>query len=129
MGFVALDHLLEDMGKDLEAINKAHGLLSQEQKGALLRDIEYLFMDNIAEEIRFVFYDPLNRDSVFLQSVYARDTIRKPSTVFDDLKGELPQELVFDIFVVFSKGFLQLESGEQELLLGNTERNWYTYES
>jgi hypothetical protein len=125
---VILANVLKHIGDDLDAIDKAYGLLSDEEKTMLLRDIEYLFLDNIAEEIRFVFYDPHNKGSIHLLYAYSCDGIRRPSGVMDNLAEEVHGELVFDVFVEFSEAFLRLDPEEQELLLGNTERDWYTYQ-
>ena len=125
---VILANVLKHIGDDLDAIDKAYGLLSDEEKTTLLRDIEYLFLDNIAEEIRFVFYDPHNKGPIQLVCAYSRDCIRRPSGVMDSLAEEVHGELVFDVFVEFSEAFLRLDTEEQELLLGNTERDWYTYQ-
>jgi len=128
MELVALRKVLERISEDLDAIDEAYGLLSSDQKAVLLRDIEYLFVDNIAEEIRFVFYDPRNRGSVFLQYVYSPDGIRRPSGMIDAMKEDIPGELVFDVFVEFTEAFLHLEPEQQNQLLRNTERDWYAYE-
>ena len=125
---VILTNVLRHIGDDLDAIDKAYGLLSQEDKTVLLRDIEYLFLDNIAEEIRFVFYDPHNKGSIHLLYAYSRDGVRRPSGVMDGLSEYADAELVFDVFVEFSEAFLRLDPEEQTLLLGNTERDWYTYQ-
>lgn len=128
MGLVADGSVLDRISEDLEAINEAYGLLSAEQKDMLLRDIEYLFLDNIVKEVRFVFYDPRQSGAIFRQHVYAPGDNRRLTDLMDSLKGEVPSGLVFDVFVEFTEGFLQLEPEEQRLLLGNTEREWYTYE-
>jgi hypothetical protein len=125
---VILANVLKHIGDDLDAIDKAYGLLSDKEKAVLLRDIEYLFLDNIAEEIRIVFYDPSNKGSIHLLYAYSRDGMRRPSGVMNGLAEYARVELVFDVFVEFSEAFLRLEPEEQELLLSNTERDWYTYQ-
>ena len=124
----SLANVLEQIGDDLDAIDKAYGLLSDEEKSVLLRDIEYLFLDNIAEEIRFVFYDPHNKGFIYPLCTYSRDGVRRPPGVMDSLSEHVNEELVFDVFVEFSEAFLRLDPEEQKLLLGNTERDWYTYQ-
>lgn len=127
MELVAGINVLERISEDLEAINQAYGLLSADQKSMLLRDIEYLFLDNIVKEVRFVFYDSRDKGVIFRQYVYAPGHNPRPHDIMDILRGELPRGLVFDVFVEFTEGFLQLELEEQRLLLGNTERQWFTY--
>jgi hypothetical protein len=128
MEHVILTNVLRHIGDDLDTIDKAYGLLSDEEKTVLLRDIEYLFLDNIAEEIRFVFHDPHNKGSIHLLYAYSNDGMRRASGVMDSLAEYAHGELVFDVFVEFSEAFLRLDPVEQELLLGNTERDWYTYQ-
>jgi len=125
---VILENVLKHIGDDLDAIDNAYGLLSDEEKTVLLRDIEYLFLDNIAEEIRFVFYDPRDKDSIYPLYTYSRDGMWRPSGAMGSIAEHAHGELVFDVFVEFSEAFLRLDPEDQALLLGNTERDWYTYQ-
>lgn len=127
MEYMSLQSLLERIREDLKTLDKAYGLLSTDQEAMLLRDIEYLFLDNVARDIRFVFLDSERKDSVVFQQVYMPGAKPRCADMMGLLQAERDKELVFDVYVSFTEGFLRLDPEEQKLVLGNTERDWYTY--
>ena len=53
-----LETMLDQIEDDLVSINSSFGFLSNDQLYMLHRDIKYVFLDNIAHNIRLVFYNP-----------------------------------------------------------------------
>jgi hypothetical protein len=127
MELLTCQRVFARIDEDIDTINRSYGLMSSEHKDMLLKDIKYLLLDNIAREIRLVFYDPQNRDSVFFQYVYALDARTDPGSGAHNRRGEPPMEAAFDVFVEFTEGFLRLDSEDQTLLLQNTELDWFTH--
>lgn len=119
------DKMLNVVERDLGLINKTFQIMSSEAELKLLKDIKYLLLDNIAKKIRFAFYDINNKDDVSYQYVYRNTgSVEKehlPDTR-DDFFGE---NLAFDVFIDFNDNFLKLDSLNKNILLQNTEYDWF----
>ena len=114
------------MEADLEFVSRTCGILTDSQKAKILRDIIYVFMDHIAREIRFVFYDRVDRDVIYFENVYHPDGRTEkvhPLNLEKPISGD---DAAFDVLIGFTHSFLSLESRYQDLLMGNTEHDWYT---
>ena len=120
-----LDKMLGVIEQDLNLINKTFEILSMKEESKLLRDIKYLLLDNIAKKIRLAFYDINDKDDVLYQYVYRNNgSVEKdvlPATI-ENFSGE---NLAFDVFIDFKDAFLELDSSDKDMLLQNTEYDWF----
>jgi len=118
-----LEKLLYRIGDDLKLINNKFDILTKEQLNMLYRDIKYVFLDNIAQTIRLVFYDPKSNNA-YWEYKYSKDgTAHIEGDIHSD---SVKDELVFDVFIDFTKQFLGLHSDDRDVLLNNTELDWFT---
>jgi len=118
-----LEILLARIDDDLILINDRFDILSQDQLSMLYRDIKYVFLDNIAKEIRLVFYDPATQN-VYWENKYTRDGSAQSEG--DINSNGIKKELVFDVFIDFTHAFLNLHANDRKVLLNNTELDWFT---
>ena len=121
------NELLARLDGDLDLINEKYGLFSTEIREKLLRDIHYLFLDNIAKEIRFVFYDPENKSCIFREYCYCRDGTVDQIDRAGEFEHNSSAGIAFDLFVDFTEPFLRLPGRDQQIMLTNTEFDWYSY--
>ncbi|KPA14587.1 hypothetical protein MHK_005205 [Candidatus Magnetomorum sp. HK-1] len=118
-----LEKLLYRIADDLKSINNKFDILTHEQLNMLYRDIRYVFLDNIAQEIRLVFYDP-KLNNTYWEYKYSKDgTAQLDGDIHSD---SIIEDLVFDVFIDFTKPFLGLQSDDRDVLLNNTELDWFT---
>ncbi len=121
------EKVIVQINTDFDLLNDVYGILSAAQKDLLIDDIGYLFLDNIAREIRFAFYNPDNPDFILFQHVYHRNGKTKGPAVAQRIKKEFIADMAFDVFIDFTDAFLALDSQYQDLLLKNTELEWRTF--
>ncbi|MBF0241687.1 MAG: hypothetical protein HQK64_04325 [Desulfamplus sp.] len=121
-----LDKMLEVMESDLSLISSSFQIMSSKEQLKLSNDIKYLLLDNIAQKIRFVFYDVGNRDDILCQYIYNNNGFaQKPhffESSFDRYRGET---IAFDVFIDFTDSFLSLKRQDRDILLNNTEYDWF----
>nr|WCC90916.1 hypothetical protein [Desulfobacteraceae bacterium] len=118
-----LETMLDQIEHDLLSINHTFNILSLEQLHMLHRDMKYVFLDNIAEMIRLVFYDPKS-NTIYWEYIYSKDG---NAQVKGDMQHDMvSDDLIFDVFIDFTKTFLCLHRDERQLLLNNTELDWFT---
>nr|ASQ41168.1 hypothetical protein [Candidatus Magnetananas rongchenensis] len=121
----SLETMLIRIEDDLRDINEKFGILSEKELRMLSRDIKYVFLDNIAKEIKLVFYDHDDTDVVYSEYVYSIAGSVK-------IKGDMSVEdtdnknVVFDVFIEFMDDFQKLNSQLRNILLKNTELEWLT---
>jgi len=127
MNAADLEKVLVQLNTDFDLLDDVYGILSTAQRDLLIDDIGYLFLDNIAREIRFAFYNPDNQDLILFQYVYSR----KGQVESPDAAGRIEKvsngNIAFDVFIDFTDAFLELDNQHQELLLKNTELEWCTF--
>ncbi|MBF0228378.1 MAG: hypothetical protein HQK63_02105 [Desulfamplus sp.] len=120
-----LDEMLQFMEHDLNLINSTFEIMSSKDELKLAKDIKYLLLDNIAEKIRFAFYNVSNREDILYQYLYKNNGITEKSDLpdsFDDMAGKT---IAFDVFIDFTENFLALKKSERDMLLNNTEYDWF----
>ncbi|HIJ90583.1 MAG: hypothetical protein OEV89_07425 [Desulfobulbaceae bacterium] len=122
-----LGNTLSQIEESLDLIT-ATGLLTREQKPVLLKDIKYLLLDNIAKEIKLIFYNPDRPDQVFLEYVYTSSMISEPRNMLDDILSSDPSAVAFDVYIEFTRAFHGLDRNLRDLLQKNTEFEWYPVE-
>lgn len=127
MNSADLEKMIVQINKDFDLLNDVYGILSTAQKDLLIGDIGYLFLDNIAWEIRFAFYNPDNPDCILFQYVYHRYGQTENPDAVQRIKKESLADMAFDVFIDFTDAFLELDSQGQDLLLKNTELEWRTF--
>lgn len=121
-----IENTLSQIEVSLDFISNRYGLLSREQQPVLLKDIKYLLLDNIAKEIKLIFYNPDRPNQVFLEYVYTASKISEPRNMLDDILGSPgPSAVAFDVYIEFTSAFLSLDRETQDLLQRNTEFEWY----
>ncbi len=127
MNAAELQKVLVQINADFDLLNNVCQILSTAQKDLLIDDIGYLFLDNIAKEIRFAFYNPDNQDVILFQYVYGRNgQTQSPDAVGRNQKESIG-DIAFDVFIDFTDAFLELDGQHQDLLLKNTELEWRTF--
>ncbi len=119
-----LDAMLEMVEHDLSLINSTFEIMSSKDELKLSKDIKYLLLDNIAEKIRFAFYDVTNRDDVLYQYIYKNNGLADKSDFPDSFDG-FSGDIAFDVFIDFTETFLELRKQERDMLLNNTEYDWF----
>lgn len=120
-----MDKLFYWIKHDLDFINQLFRIVSPEQKRELFRDIKYVFLDHIAREVRFVFYDTNDKSSVYYQYIYTSNGEKKEKGSFQLIDLSLELRVAFDVFIEFTDPFLELDKKMQSLLLNNTEYDWH----
>ena len=120
-----LDKMLKMIEQDLGLINKTFKIMSLEEELKLLKDIKYLLLDNIARKIRFAFYDINNKDDVLYQYVYRNNGSAQKDTLPDTSEVFCGENLAFDVFIDFNDTFLKLDGLDKDILLQNTEYDWF----
>ncbi|MBF0397858.1 MAG: hypothetical protein HQK78_13850 [Desulfobacterales bacterium] len=120
---LGIDKLILQIQADLEIINKNFSIIPSAQRVKLLRDIKYVFLDNIAKEIKFAFYDPKNKANIFRQYIYKSNG--ETQNLGNMYLIEKAKNIAFDVFIEFTDTFLGLDTKFQNLLLKNTEYEWY----
>jgi hypothetical protein len=123
MAMNKLENLLDHIDTELHMINDRFDILSDDQLNMLYRDIKYVFMDNIASEIRLVFYDPTTKKN-YWENKYSIDGSAQSDG--DIYSNAIKNDLVFDVFIDFTNAFLHLHSDDRHVLLNNTELDWFT---
>lgn len=127
MNATDLEKVLVQINTDFDLLNNVYGILSSAQKDLLIDDIGYLFLDNIAAEIRFAFYNPGSQDVILFQYAYGRNGLQESPDVAGRIQKESIGDIAFDVFIDFTDAFLELDSQQQDLLLKNTELEWRTF--
>ncbi|MBF0573976.1 MAG: hypothetical protein HQK69_09490 [Desulfamplus sp.] len=120
-----LDEMLKFIEHDLNLINRTFEIMSSKEELKLSKDIKYLLLDNIAEKIRFAFYNVNNKEDILYQYLYKNNGAAEKSDLpdsFDNITGET---IAFDVFIDFTENFLALKKNERDLLLNNTEYDWF----
>ncbi|MBF0204704.1 MAG: hypothetical protein HQK67_10425 [Desulfamplus sp.] len=120
-----LDNMLETMERDLILINSTFEIVSSKEEAKLLKDIKYLLLDNIARKIRFLFYDISNKDDILYQYVYRNNGVADKPDSPDSLDDFVGDAIAFDVFIDFTDTFLSLRKQDRDLLLQNTEYDWF----
>ena len=127
MNAADLEKVLEQINTDFDLLNNVYGILSTAQKDLLIDDIGYLFLDNIATEIRFAFYNSGNQDVILFQYVYSSNGLQESPDAAGRIQKDSIGDIAFDVFIDFTDAFLELDSQQQDLLLKNTELEWRTF--
>lgn len=119
-----LEQALLSIEENLDHICNVHRLITNEQKMALLKDIKYLLLDNIAQEVKLDFYDPIDKINV-MECFYTADGLREKFTVVDQNRDMSGVNVTIDVFFKFTDAFLSLGEEVQKILLRNTDFEWY----
>lgn len=120
-----LDKMVETMEQDLNLINNTFEIMSSKEQLRLSKDIKYLLLDNIAEKIRFAFYDVRNKGDVLYQYIYKNNGLAEKSDLPDSFECFVGESIAFDVFIDFTDTFLELRKQERDMLLNNTEYDWF----
>ncbi len=120
-----LDKMLETIEEDLSLINKTFEIMSSRDQLKLSKDIKYLLLDNIAEKIRFAFYDIDNKDDILYQYIYKNNGMAEKPDLADSFDLFAGEAIAFDVFIDFTDSFLDLKKQERDILLNNTEYDWF----
>jgi len=120
----SLNRLYLNISNDLKYIHAIYGILTNKQLEMLTRDIQYVFMDNIAKEIKLCFYDPDNKKKIYSQYIY---TNKGESIIKGNLDiNKTSDKLAFDVFIEFTDTFQKIDKQLREILLNNTELDWFS---
>ncbi|MGK5089915.1 AAA family ATPase [Bdellovibrionota bacterium FG-2] len=131
------DALSRQLKTDIVALNRAYDIIEgDEGEGmpeTLGRDLEWLLQNDIAEEVKLAFYNPIDPTDIFLEKKYRIalfNRVADNGRASDDLaKWRLPEAYEFDVFVYFKKTFLALNSKEQQHRLKDFQFGWFDLSS
>ena len=101
-----------------------YGLITVEQKRPLLKDIRYVLLDNIAEEVKLEFHDTNNKK--LLICVCTADGVIETLNVVDLFSKKNSIEITIDVFFKFTDAFLSIDEETRKLMLYTTEFTWHT---
>ncbi|MGK5084621.1 AAA family ATPase [Bdellovibrionota bacterium FG-1] len=127
--------LVRQIRADLVALNRVYEILPghEEIETTLCQDLDWLVQQDIAEEIKLAFYNPIDSTDIFLEKKYRLglfNTTARAGEVSQDLdQWRLPDSYEFDVFVYFKKSFLALNSQEQGRRLSRFHFGWFDLES
>ncbi len=131
------DALSRQLKTDIVALNRAYDIIQGEEGEGLPetlgRDLEWLFQNDIAEEVKLAFYNPIDPTDIFLEKKYRIalfNRVADNGRASDDLgKWRLPEAYEFDVFVYFKKTFLVLNAKEQQHRLKDFQFGWFDLSS
>jgi len=102
---------------------KVYRLITDEQNRVLLRDIQYLLFDNIAEEVKLVFYDPGKRIKL-LECLCTVDGLTEILNIVDKSTNNDSVDIAIDAIFKFTDTFLSISKETQKIMLCTTEFVW-----
>jgi hypothetical protein len=121
-----LEQALVSIEENLDRICKVYRLITAEQKRVLLKDIKYMLLDNIVEEVKLDFFDPADNSNVF-ECLCTADGLTEIFNAVDQGKeNENVDHVAIDVFFKFTDAFLSIGAETQKIMLCSTEFVWHT---
>jgi hypothetical protein len=121
------DALIQQVQTDIALLDRYYDII-QGQGGlreSLGKDLEWLIRENIAGEIKFAFYSPIDSTVIYLEKRYRVSVLNKITAAERDIrKWNIPSPYEFDVFVFFSRSFLALSAEDQQRKLKKFKFGW-----
>lgn len=119
-----LEQALVKIEAHLEQICDVYGLITCEQKLILRKDIKYLLLDHIAQEVKLTFYDRGKNINV-LECLYTPQGVTETASGIGRNRYPSGVDIAIEVVFKFTDAFLSMGEDSQKLLLCNTDFEWY----
>lgn len=121
-----LEQALVRIAENLDHFCKEYRLISVEQKRVLLKDIQYMLLDNIVEEVKLDFYDSVENSNILVCLCTADGLTEILNVINQGKTRENIENVGIDVFFKFTDAFLSLGEEIQKIMLCSTAFVWHT---